>query len=512
MERISFIDLGSNSVRFVIIEIQDNGSYQLIYQQKESIRLSEGLSTNNELTPAAMERALRTLKAFSQMAVVMNVKKTIAVGTAAVRLAKNGTDFIKKVKKETGFTLNCITGLEEARLGFLGVINTIGLTDFILFDLGGASIEISLVQDRKIKHSISLPMGALTVKEKFQKGNELNGDEFTDMMAYIEKNLYSVKWLKKVNLPLIGIGGTVRNLGKMDQRRKNYAISKIHNYELSPTHLEELFELVKNKKLAQRKKISGLSTERADIIVSGASIIKKLLEYTEATTIYVSGSGLREGLFYDFYGNNYSSPEKLSQNILKESTNNILLSMPKDDLIHYKYVAKLADNIYEQWQPLHNCGPRIREILESAALLHDIGKRINYYGHARHALYMIVHSNLYGLTHREQALCGFIAAFSHGVNNRLLKTSDYADLLEDDDYKILNQVSTPLALAEAIDESHEQLAVSVSTTIEEKKVIVTVWLREHKEMNVADVALDKIKLQFKKDFGKTLVVNWKDAL
>ena len=231
MKRVSLIDLGSNSVRFVISEITESGSYRLIYQQKESIRLSEGMWTHQMLTKPAMERAIKTLKALSHMAKAMGVTEIQGIATAAVRLASNGNSFIRRVYAETGIPLRPISGEEEAYLGFLGVVNTIGLDDFIVFDLGGASIEISLIENRQLKKSVSLPMGALVMTGQFKSGHEFTSAEYEAMVRYIQEVLHRESWLKHTKLPLIGIGGTARNIAKMDQREKNYPIPKLHNYK-----------------------------------------------------------------------------------------------------------------------------------------------------------------------------------------------------------------------------------------------------------------------------------------
>jgi len=512
MKRVSFIDLGSNSVRFVIIEINKNGSYQLIYQQKESIRLSENMWEKNRLTDEAIDRAILTLKGFAHMAKAMESEEIYAVATAAVRLAKNGDDFIRIVKERTGINLECIDGSEEAFLGFLGVVNTIGLEDFILFDLGGASIEITLVKSRKIKQSVSLPMGALTLTGEFQKGDEMSEKERKSLISYIQDMLSKEKWLKNKQLPLVGIGGTVRNLAKIDQRAHNYPIAKLHNYELTYERLDEIYDMVCNKSLEQRRKIAGLSVERADIIIAGTALIRELMQFVDANTIRVSGCGLRDGMFYRYYGEHYLNPDGIIDNILMHSTQNVLLGMVQCDLIHAKYITNLATMLFDQWNLVYQWGERARELIQVAALLHDLGKSINYYGHARHSAYLIVNSNLYGLSHREQAICAFVAANSHGANNKFIKSSPYGHLLSTDDKTMIAQVSLILALAEAIDESHEQSAVLVNSDFTDKDITVTVWKKPGGNTSMAEVVINKLIKQCKKDFKKNLLVEWREAL
>ena len=164
MERIAIIDLGSNSIRFIIMQIGEHGAYKLIYQEKKSIRLAEGMTlTSRLLTEEAQQRALSCLAVYSHIIEVQKIKKVLAVATAAVRNAINGASFLKRVRMSTGIPMTIISGKAEAALGFSGVSHTIDQKDFLLFDLGGASVEISLVKNKKRIHSISIPIGAVTL-------------------------------------------------------------------------------------------------------------------------------------------------------------------------------------------------------------------------------------------------------------------------------------------------------------------------------------------------------------
>lgn len=514
MKRVALIDLGSNSVRFVISEITDSGSYRLVYQQKESIRLSEGMWTHQMLTKPAMERAIKTLKALSHMARDMGVTEIQGIATAAVRLASNGNSFIRRVYAETGIPLRAISGEEEAYLGFLGVVNTIGLDDFIVFDLGGASIEISLIENRQLKKSVSLPMGALVMTGQFKLGHEFTKTEYEAMVDHIQSLLKRENWLKDAKLPLIGIGGTARNIAKMDQREKNYPIPKLHNYKVKKTTIEALFQRVKETPWEERKKIPGLSSERADIIVAGMSIIRELIEYTKASSIIVSGCGLREGLFFQYYGQHYDGQEFLQKtgiidDIVTHSTLNILRSFTPHDVDHSLYIAKLAKQIYKQWKELMPEGERLKLILKVASLLHDLGKQINYYSHARHSAYMIINSNLYGLSHREQLLSAFIASYSHGANSKFIKQSPYLSVLKEGDRDLIQKLSFPLALAEAFEESHERTIRSIQTSIRDKQIDMDVEVQTLSYIPMMEMAIEKLKKQCKKEFKRELVIHWK---
>ena len=511
MKRIAFIDLGSNSVRFVIYEISKTGSYRLIYQEKESVRLSENMWGAHELTEEAMERSLRALKGFVHMADAMAVDTIKAVATAAVRLAKNGDAFIKSVKERTGLDLERIAGEEEARLGFLGVINTIGLKDFIIFDLGGASTEITLVRNRHITKSVSLPIGALTLTGTYQKGDEYTPKELDKLTKVVKKTIKEHTWLRNVKLPLLGIGGTARNIAKMDQRKLSYPITKLHNYEIPHHRFHEILEEVKGKSLEERKKISGLSSERADIIIAGLTIVEELFNYVNTKTLVVGGCGLREGLFYDYYGEHYLGGNSIIDDILVHSAENVLLGMTKHELVHAKYITGLAIKLYDVLEPLHRADKNTRRCLIAASLLHDIGKRINYYSHARHGCYMLVNSNLYGLSHVEQAFSAFLVMNSHGLTPKEYKNFLYGKLLDQEQRLLGQKISIILALAEALDESHEQFIRHLSVNLKYTSVQLVVTYLNGRDISVTKAAVEKLGKSFKKEFNKTLEIEWKEA-
>lgn len=192
MERIAIIDLGSNSIRFVIMQIGAHGSYKLIYQEKKSIRLAEGMTLDSrQLTEEAQQRALQCLTVYAHIMAVQKVKKVLAVATAAVRNAVNGASFLKRVRLNTGIPMTIISGKAEAALGFSGVAHTIDRKDFLLFDLGGASVEISLVKNKKRVHSISIPLGAVTLTEMFHSSGSVPYDMINEIKNFIQKS-----WLR----------------------------------------------------------------------------------------------------------------------------------------------------------------------------------------------------------------------------------------------------------------------------------------------------------------------------
>jgi exopolyphosphatase/guanosine-5'-triphosphate,3'-diphosphate pyrophosphatase len=463
-ERIAIIDLGSNSARLIVMHIYYNGAYNLVYNEKETVRLNEGMSDNQLLQPEAMERALSTLKVFAHMCKLFQVNKILAVGTAALRNALNGADFVQRVKQETGIPLRVISGESEAKLGYLGVINTIDVVDALLFDLGGGSTELTLIRNRKAERVISLPFGAVNLTERFSLQNKISDTQLAELYIFIMHQLDRIPWLKNISIPLIGVGGTARNIAKMDQKRKNYPFPKVHNYRLGSISFNDLWKVMAKTSLTQRRKFPGLSSERADIIVSGLSIVKCLLDSTMSTQLIISGCGVREGLFLQYYLSRAGHGDLVSDTLL-HSTHNMLLFY-KGDTTHAYHVATLAESLFDGWQPLLKLQQRDRTLLRVAALLHDIGITINYYDHARHSAYLVENARLFGLTHREQMLAAVIAGWHNGPSSKYVRNRIYSEFLDDPDWQTARKLALLLTLAESMDTTQLGLVKEVKASLQ----------------------------------------------
>ena len=472
MQRIAIIDIGSNSARLVISHIYKNGAYNMVYNQKEALRLSQKVDGQNLLTEEAFTSTIDTMRSFAHMCKIYQADKTIAVATAAIRNASNGGELVAKVAELTGIQLHIISGNTEAYISYLGVINTLDVKNGIIFDLGGGSTELILFKNRKILESVSLPLGAVNTTGMFNIRNEMPSNVYNDLNAFIMSRLSQYPWLKQNNLPLIGVGGTARTVAKIIQRAKKYPATKIHNYAYPVQTFRSFFNKLRLTNLEQRKKISGLSAERSDIILAGSSIISCLLEATGAKKLITSGCGLREGLFYDYYSKSNNVP-LIAKNILERSRENTL-RLFESDTGHAHHITKLALAMFDGWMELHKVRKSYRRLLETAALLHDIGITINFYSHARHSAYMIQNAKLFGLTHKEQIITSAIAGWHNGVSKNYFKSRFYKEMLTESNWKLINKLALLLALAESLDYSEMRMVHTLTPSFNKKNAVLTV--------------------------------------
>ena len=502
MQRIAIIDIGSNSARLVISHIYKNGAYNMVYNQKEALRLSQKVDGNNLLTEEAFASTIDTMRSFAHMCKIYQADKTIAVATAAIRNASNGADLVAKVAEQTGIQLHIISGNTEAYVSYLGVINTLDVKNGIIFDLGGGSTELILFKNRKILESVSLPLGAVNTTGMFNIRNEMPANVYNDLTAFIMSRLSQYPWLKQNNLPLIGVGGTARTIAKIIQRGKKYPATKIHNYAYPVQTFRTFFNKLRLTNLEQRKKISGLSTERSDIILAGTSIISCLLEATGAKKLITSGCGLREGLFYDYYSKSNNVP-LIAKNILERSRENTL-RLFESDTGHARHITKLALAMFDGWMELHKVRKSNRRLLETAALLHDIGITINFYSHARHSAYMIQNAKLFGLTHKEQIITSAIAGWHNGVSKNYFKSRFYKEMLTESNWKLINKLSLLLALAESLDYSEMRMVHTLTPSFNKKNAILAIHAEQMPTIEMHQIQ-DHLSW-FKKTFGVELKI------
>ena len=484
MENLAIIDMGSNSIRFIVMQINDNHSYFLQYQQKEAIRLGKGMSETGKLNPDGVKRALECLHVYKHMMEVMQVTRCIAVATAAARSASDGAQFIERVREETGIEIEIISGEREAYLGYLGVVNTIDAKDFIQFDLGGASIEVSLVLNRKIKESVSVPLGAVTMTDKFGMQDIVTQGVLDKCIKHVEKKFREmIPWAKDRRLPVIGIGGTVRNLAKMDQYKTSYQLARIHNYIVPRERFEPCYQAIIKSSCTNRRKFGGLSTERADII-------------------------LRDGVFYEYYGKKYGSGSPVVKDVLKASVENYLKRVERR-MEHLGRVHDLALSLFDQLKRLHGAPKRSRDLLSVAAWLHDAGKIVNYYEHARNSAFIINNAPLYGMTQKEQLKASFIAGFHHGISNKIMRSYRYAMMVTQPEWKEIRKLATLLALAEAADVTYEGLVTGFEAAATSEGVALSVIAAPNADTRATDFEMQSFCKQFKKEFGRPLVIVWR---
>ncbi|ANK58785.1 Ppx/GppA family phosphatase [Loigolactobacillus backii] len=304
MENFAVIDLGSNSARLTISEIEDDGTYKVIKQLKEMVRLSEDMGADQNLQQPAIERTITALKKFRDEYSKLPNLKVRAIATAATRMAKNQKKFLKQVADEVaGLQLEVIPGTLEAHYDFVGVINTLPVSNCVIMDTGGGSCELILVQNGKATNLISLPVGAVNLTERFFKNgtDKIKAEDLFWETTFVNQLFNDVWWLRKgQNLPIVALGGSNRTLAKIKRKESDFRhFENIHGFRMSVASVNQVYAEVISKDLAGRKKIPGLTKERADIIAGGMTPIVTILRFLDSDRVVFSQNGVREGILLE---------------------------------------------------------------------------------------------------------------------------------------------------------------------------------------------------------------------
>lgn len=447
-QRIAVIDLGSNTARLIVMQSVAGFSYRLVDEIREVVRLRQGM-VNGRLSPDAIARATFALRLFKRYCDSAGIDHVIATATSAVRDATNGAEFLVHVEQDIGLQLRILSGEEEAYFGALGVLNEVPLAHGFVVDIGGGSAQITAVRDHQIQECTSVPLGALALTEQFVTLDPIPDEEFEKTAVFINSTIHSINWLppKKINQEsfIVGIGGTIRNVAKVAAVRRNYPLNTLHGFQLRLDELESIIQELREQPLNERQKIKGLSKDRADIILPGAIVLHKIMQTLQATAVIISQNGLREGLFMEHFWQHLSYP--VVTNVRRFGVLNMARNYHYQKA-HSQHVRYLAGRLFNQLAPLHGLGPNERELLDAAALLHDLGTIISYHDHHKHSQTLIVNSGLPGFKPREIALIALLTRY-HRTGSP--SSREFSSLFDERDEAILLPLAAILRLAEFLE-------------------------------------------------------------
>ncbi|KMJ59109.1 exopolyphosphatase [Bacillus sp. LL01] len=288
---VALIDLGSNSIRLALYIIDPAGNFEEIKKAKVATRLMNHLSGNGHLSKEGIQLIINTLKQFQQVIDSFNVSEVIGFATEVIRKAVNQEGILSIIKKQTSYSFSVLSEYEEAYYGYLGVIDSITMEDGIIIDIGGGSTEVTLFRERKFVQYHSFSFGAVSLNAKFTSTNQVSSMQVNKLRSFLSSNFRSVSWLTDVKHPVIGIGGTARNLGKIYQAKYN---SKQH--EMKVEEIKSIARDLSLLSLNERTKIEGLSKKRKDIILPGIETIATLTEVVQAPYFIFSKRTIRDGI------------------------------------------------------------------------------------------------------------------------------------------------------------------------------------------------------------------------
>ncbi len=499
MELFAAIDVGSNSVRLQIAAFISGFQHQVVREDRAVTRLGEAVFQTGRLSEQAMRETLGVLKHFRRKAQESGVVALRAVGTSALREANNARRFVKMVRQECGIDLEIISTREEGRLIHLGVISRLSNPGepLLLLDVGGGSAEFTLSRERRIISSASGPLGAVRLTEIFLESDPPAPAEIERLEGYIRQRLQRIR--KTLGLAPVAAGGVegsgasgpagapvpapatpgawnrvIGTSGSMAAvtgavNRVDAPRSELEGQRFTATEVETLYRRLRSLDSKQRRDIPGINSKRAEIIVAGAALLWLAMRELGIAEIIYSDAGLRDGVLVDLAarqkgdvaGIQYLRAARLESVRALGERYGFAQS-------HSAHVAKLALELFQKLQPLHQLPDPYGELLEAAALLHDVGHYVSSVKHHKHSYYLIANSELPGYSNRERMLVASIARYHRGS----WPDRDHEGYrgLTSKEQKAVEQLAALLRVADSCDNGRRGVVRSVLATTKSDRV------------------------------------------
>ena len=459
---VSFIDIGTNSVRLMIVRIFKDHSYTILSRQKEMIRLGSGEFDHGYILNEAIDKAVVVCKNLVEMSASFQAEEIVAVATSATRDARNKDVLIARLKNEAGLKIKVISGSEEARLIYLGVLGGMHLKGKAFFiDIGGGSTEVIVGDDQGYDYLDSLKLGAIRITMLYLPDQEgpVPFARYREVQEYVRNTI--VLSMKRIHeyafTQSFGCSGTIQSLADTaahifhDRDPKRFR-------SLSHKDLVSVTELLCSLSLDERKNLPGMNPRRADIIIGGAVILDTIMSELNIDEIGISSHELRDGLLLDYlYRIDHPLLDELSVR------HNSVLALGRRcsfDEKHSATVARLCLELFDSAQnlALHKLQNTEREILFYAAYLHDIGTFLSYANHHANSYYFIRNADLMGFDQEEQVTMA-AAAFFHRKALPVDEIPEFASL-DEKSRDIVKIHAIFLRIAESLDRSHAGLVES----------------------------------------------------
>ncbi len=483
MQRIGIIDIGSNTIRLSIFEKTNINTLHILDKNKYTARLSQRLSSNNDIPIQELDDIVSTLLHYKNLCHLHHVATIHTVATAAIRNADNTQHVKQYLEMKTGLTIDVLNGQEEAMYGFIGATYYLPIQEGFFIDIGGGSSELVYFRDRKIIHSTSLPFGAVNVFKKYTHQGLMTSEQQMMLKKDLEKEFSALSWLNQhPHLPLVCIGGATRTICKIHQKQRKYPLKQKHGYEMTMTQIHELHNFITSRTEQQLSQVEGLAKDRRDLIIPGMKLFQVIYEYMQPSQLLFSEFSLRDGLAIHHF-----SPDYHTDDILDRCVKRLYAKIPMVPIPHVHQVEEFAMQLFNALCAEQAWGEQEKTYVHIASRLSLFGAIIDPYAPKGHTFDLLIGQSFGVLSHREWVIICLIASFQT-KKKAMQYAQKYKNMLMDGDIDLVFRLGSILLMSAALDRSQKQPITSLSTQLEEQKLIVqphssSNWDIEHWEVN-----------------------------
>ena len=507
MPTFAAIDIGSNSVRLKISRLQ-GGRLKQIHEDRGVTRLGQGVFGGGLLSPEAMTETVRVLRRFNRAIQECGTDSVKAVATAALRDARNSRAFVEWVRSTTGWTIEIVSGLEEARLIHLGIISAgrLGAHSVLLLDLGGGSCEVTLSRDGQLRETVSLPLGAVRLTGEFLKHDPPRKSELERLQKFVAREIARVQArIKAARVgAVIATSGTAAALVNVSSHLARPKRRRPATYATREM-IRRIATQISRQPLEQRRKFPGIGPRRAEIICAGAVVYAELLERCHLAGFRYSALGLRDGILAQMAAE-YDRSTRSGRAIESERRESIKRAVEhyRVDLHHALHVRDAALLLFSSLKSVHQLPAEYREWLTAAAMLYEVGDYVNRNGHHRHTYYIIANSEILGYTPQQRRIIGSIARYLG--KSRPTPGDGPMSALSPEEQENVEKASVLLRLARALNMGRSQSVGKVAVSARSGRVSMKLTPRGKASVDLEVWAIEKDRSYFREVFGRELSV------
>ena len=465
LRRIAAIDIGTNSFHLLVAAVDPKlRTFRIIQAEKATTRLGERDPETGELTEAAMQRGLETLRQFRDLAASHRVEQIVTAATSAVREAPNGRDFLQTILDDLGMEVDLVSGPEEARLIYLGVLSGMPFGDrpHLLLDIGGGSTELILADGRDARALTSTRVGAVRLQRDFVRDDPMPPQRRSFLQAFIQGSLEPAvdkvrRRIKPGETPvLVATSGTAMAIGSLAASEEERPPRKLHGYRVTRQSLNQVVDRLITMTPAQRRELAPINDRRAEIIVPGALILQTTMKMLGVEEFVLSERALREGLIVDWMlrqgllEDRFSFQSSIRQRTVLHQVQRFAVNQSRAER-----VASHALSLYDATRGvMHDDSGEGRELLWAAAMLHTCGQHINISAYHKHTWYLIRHGELLGYSEAEHLMVAAIARY-HRRSLPKKRHESWQLVATRDNRRCVQQMALLLRLAAALDRRPE---------------------------------------------------------
>jgi exopolyphosphatase/guanosine-5'-triphosphate,3'-diphosphate pyrophosphatase len=510
--RLAAIDVGTNTIRLTVAEVESDGTFRILDEEREMVRLGEHLDRTGRLSDEAIERALAAIGKMKAIADGFEVTEIRAIATSAVREAVNGRAFCREALRRHKVRIDVISGEEEAQLAFGSATRHFNLEgrSTAVVDIGGGSVEVILAAGTVIDQVHSLPLGAVRVTERLVKSDPLREKHWKVMRKEIDRSIRAIgRPLHRAEI-MVGSGGSFTALAHLAKWQREGRHGSVQGYVLTPAEVVHLLDQLREAPLERRRQIPGLSPDRADIIVAGATVISRLVKRLGTQQILVNERGIREGLLLRMISelSGAAAVPQAPQPADRMEWVRLFARKCRSNERHCEHVAMLALQMFDGMKTRYRLPASGRDVLQAAALLHDVGYLISHSKHHKHAYHLIMHGDLPTFAPQEVEMIANVARY----HRRAFPKRTHPNLagMSREERRVIAQLSGILRIADGLDRTHSSSVTGIKTRVLGARVRLEIEATTAPDVERADA--ERKSDLFRKAFDTELELIWRHPL